>query len=184
MKTCGSERRMLQSDFSRSQSRRPRVRTGVCLLQRLPKPQPAKLEQDFLQEQEGRFGKPRLGPTEREREARTAMRLPPSEGEEEKLGVAWRGCEDGKAQGCLGAAGRAGGWAPTAETTSRNGSRRRESVSGIPLLSAVPGGDGHVPPPSPRCSCAPRGAFTGRNDSPPAALGCDPASQTKISPRC
>lgn len=32
----------------------------------------------------------------REREARTVMRLPPSEGEEGKFGVAWRGARKGK----------------------------------------------------------------------------------------
>lgn len=91
----------------RRQSGWPRVRTDVCLLQRLPDPHRAQLEQDFLQEQEGGFGKPHLGPTDG-REARTAMRLLPSEGEEETLGVAWRGARKRKPEAAWGPRLRAG----------------------------------------------------------------------------
>lgn len=61
------------------------------------------------------------------------------------------GCKEEKARGCLGApaAGRADGWAPAAETTSRIGSRRQESASGTVPLWAVPGRTGHLPPASP-----------------------------------
>lgn len=126
-----------------------------------------------------------MGPTERERSQDSDEASAVRRGRREARG-GLEGCEEEKAQGCLGAVavGGADGWAPAPEMTSPNGSRRQESVSGTLPLLAVPGRTGHLPPTSPRRSSATRGVFTSRNDSPPMAPGCDPASQTQIFPHC
>lgn len=162
----------------RRQSGWPRVRTDVCLLQRLPDPHRAQLEQDFLQEQEGGFGKPHLGPTDG-REARTAMRLLPSEGEEETLGVAWRGARKRKPEAAWGPRLRAGPMVglPPPRRRADWQPEARVCLWDCPALGRARQNWS----PSTCKSSAMRGAFASSNDSPPMAPGCDPVSQTQIS---